>query len=74
MRRGVPLATLTWFKLGGAARYMVSPSSVDDLRESLDWAKQSRTPLKILGGGANVLISDDGFDGLVIRLDQPAFT
>lgn len=73
IRRGVPLAGMTWFKLGGAARYMVSPSGVEELRESLQWARQSGTPFKILGGGANVLISDDGFDGLVIRLDQPAF-
>lgn len=73
IRRGVPLAGMTWFRLGGAARYMVSPSGVQELRESLQWARQSGVPVKILGAGANVLISDDGFDGLVIRLDQPAF-
>ena len=69
-----PLAELTWYKLGGPARWMVSPSSVDDLREVVRRTAARGVEMRVLGGGANVLIRDDGFDGTVIRLDAPAFT
>ncbi len=74
LRRDVPLAELTWFKLGGAARYMFSPTSVDELRAAWHYARQQGWPVRVLGGGANLLVADEGFDGLVLRLDAPAFT
>ena len=73
MQSDVPLADLTWFKLGGVARHLFSPANVDELCDVLRWAKETHMPVRVLGGGANLLVRDAGFDGLVIRLDQTAF-
>ncbi len=73
IRRQVPLADLTWFGLGGPARWMVSPESVEELADVVASATEEQVPYKVLGRGANVLVRDEGFDGLVIRLDRPAF-
>lgn len=73
VERDVPLAPLTWFNLGGPARYMASPRSVEELGEIVRRARENAIPVKVLGGGANVLVRDDGVDGLVVRLDDPCF-
>ena len=69
-----PLGDLTWFGLGGGARYLVRPADVGQLGEVLRRALAQGVPVKVLGGGANVLIRDDGFDGVVLRLDDEWFT
>lgn len=63
----VSLKDKNWFKTGGQARYFASPRSIDELVESVSYAKRYAMPVYILGSGANVLISDEGFDGMVIR-------
>ena len=65
----VSLAQFTTIGIGGPARYFVRVETVDDLREALAWAAQRDLPLFVLGGGSNLLISDDGFPGLVIHVD-----
>lgn len=62
----VALAPRTTIGIGGPARYFVRVTSVDELREALRWAN---VPVFLLGGGSNLLIADEGFDGLVIHLD-----
>jgi UDP-N-acetylmuramate dehydrogenase len=52
---------------------MASPESIDELAEVMRRAASHEVASKVLGGGANVLVRDDGFDGVVIRLDGPAF-
>lgn len=69
----VPLGRETWFRLGGCARTVFRPESEADLVDFLKAAAAALVPVKVLGRGANVLISDDGFDGAVVRLDAPAF-
>lgn len=69
----VPLAPLTWFRLGGPARAMVHPRSTEEMAGILRRCRDADVPVKVLGGGANVLIRDEGFAGLVVRLDQPVF-
>ena len=71
--REAPLGDLTWFGLGGRARYLVRPADVEQLGEVLRGALANGVPVKVLGGGANVLIRDDGFDGVVVRLDDQSF-
>jgi len=73
LEQNVPLSGLTWFGLGGPARYLVSPSSRAELSHVVRRAREHDITVKVLGGGANVLVRDDGFDGLVIRLDDPDF-
>lgn len=66
----VKLAPLTSWKVGGAAEYLVLPTTVDELKEALKWAHQQRFETTILGGGTNVLISDSGIRGLTIALPK----
>ena len=63
----VPLADKNWFQTGGSARYYAEPSSGEQLGQVLNYAKDHNLSIFVLGQGANILISDDGFDGLVIR-------
>ena len=62
----VELRPLTWWKMGGLADFYAQPASVEDLKEILRWAQKNQKPVTVLGGGSNVLVSDDGVEGLVI--------
>jgi UDP-N-acetylmuramate dehydrogenase len=62
------LAPLTTFGIGGPARWFVAAESEDDVREAAAWAGQHGVALFVLGGGSNLLVSDEGFDGLVLRV------
>lgn len=68
IQEAVPLATRTTFGIGGAARYFVDVASEEDVREALLWARQRNCAIFLLGGGSNLLVSDRGFDGLVLHL------
>lgn len=65
-----PLKNFTTFKIGGPAKYLVRVKSSADLKKALNAAKELKLPFFILGGGSNVLISDKGFDGVVIKLES----
>jgi UDP-N-acetylmuramate dehydrogenase len=65
----VPLHDKNWFKTGGAARYFSQPQTATEFAQALAFAQLHTIPVFILGQGANILISDQGFDGLVIRPD-----
>jgi UDP-N-acetylmuramate dehydrogenase len=69
LQENVPLAPLTTIGIGGPARFFFRATSVDEVREALAWAREHAHVVFILGGGSNLLISDDGFEGLVIQLD-----
>lgn len=69
IQENVPLAPLTTFKIGGEARYFATAHSVDEVYEALAFAKERDLPVFVLGGGSNVLIADDGFAGLTLRVD-----
>lgn len=68
-----PLGALTWYRLGGPARWLLSPRDADELTAVLRYCAKQGVPWRVLGRGANVLIRDEGFDGAVIRLTGPAF-
>ena len=65
----VPLAPLTTIGIGGPARFFARATTVDEIREGIDWAHRNAHPLFILGGGSNLLVSDAGFDGLVLQIE-----
>jgi UDP-N-acetylmuramate dehydrogenase len=71
LQEHVPLAPLTTFAIGGTARFFLSAESVEEVRDGLHFAQTQMLPIFILGGGSNVLIADDGFDGLVIAIRIP---
>src|SRR3989344_4473817 len=61
------LADLTTFHIGGPAKYYAEAASLSDLLAALDFAKKQILPALVLGNGSNVLVSDEGFSGLVIH-------
>ncbi len=67
VERGVALATLTTFEVGGPARYLARCHGAVELAELLAWARAGQLPTFVLGGGSNLLVADAGFDGLVIQ-------
>lgn len=67
LRRNVRLAPYTTFRIGGPADLFVDVSKPDDLAEAVNAARESGIRWFLLGRGANILIGDDGFRGLVIR-------
>lgn len=72
--RDVPLAPLTTLELGGPARVLVRVRSVDELRTAQDLARSGGLPLLVLGGGSNLVVADEGFPGVVVRLETDAVT
>lgn len=67
IQENVPLADKNTFRTGGKARFYTEPTSIDSFAQALQFAKNNRLEIFVLGGGANILISDEGFSGLVIR-------
>jgi UDP-N-acetylmuramate dehydrogenase len=74
LQRNVPLAPLTTLGIGGPAKLFARAENVDDVREVIAWAASQSQPLFILGGGSNVLIADQGFDGVVLQIDLRGIT
>ena len=68
IEENVPLAELTTLKIGGKARFFVAVENEAEIIEAIQFAAQNRLKIFILGGGSNVLIADEGFDGLVLQL------
>jgi len=71
--KGVSLKEYTTFKIGGAAKYFFTAERTKDIIDSIKWAKKENVPFFILGGGSNLLVSDKGFSGLVIRIKTLGF-
>ncbi|MBW3623556.1 MAG: UDP-N-acetylmuramate dehydrogenase [Armatimonadetes bacterium] len=69
-KRDEPLGRYTTFRIGGPADGYAEPQDRDDLARLLLWARDRDLPITVLGGGSNLLISDEGVRGLVIRLNR----
>jgi len=68
IQKNIPLKNHTTFKIGGPAEYFVEATTAEELQEAFVWAKENNKPVLILGGGSNLLVSDQGYAGLVIKL------
>ncbi len=73
VKRAEPLAPHTWFHLGGPAEFFAEPPTVEDLQALVCRCRDAGTPVRLLGGGSNLLVRDEGVAGLVVRLSAPAF-
>jgi UDP-N-acetylmuramate dehydrogenase len=73
VKTDVPLADYTWFGIGGPAKYFVQPRSAEELADVARRCTEHEVPLRVLGGGANLLVNDAGVPGAVVHLDQEAF-
>ncbi len=72
-REAEPLAPYTWFRLGGEAQYFAEPSTLDELTALVRRCHQEEVPIRLLGGGSNVLVREEGVRGVVIHLSAPVF-
>ncbi len=69
VERDYPLARLTTVRTGGPADWFARPGSAEQLTELLAWADEGGIEVGVVGSGSNLLIADDGFRGLVLKLD-----
>ena len=70
LRAEAPLAPHTTWLIGGPAELMATPEDKDDLRVALQFADREDVPWRVLGNGSNLLVSDEGVRGLVIRVKK----
>jgi len=64
----VPLSRFTTLGTGGPARWFAKPQTLDELLEALEWAAEHGAPVSVVGLGSNLLVADEGVDGLVLKL------
>jgi UDP-N-acetylmuramate dehydrogenase len=68
-----PLAPYTWMKIGGPAQYFLRPRHTDELLQVVLTCHEEEIPVRVLGGGSNVLVHDIGVSGAVLQLADDAF-
>jgi UDP-N-acetylmuramate dehydrogenase len=69
-----PLASFTCLKVGGPAEFLVQPRSIQELSAVIQRCAQKKVPVRVLGGGCNILVPDEGVRGVVLRLAESAFS
>jgi len=69
VQQDFPLARLTTVRTGGAADWFARPADEESLVAALRWADSEGLPVGVIGSGSNLLVADDGFHGLAIKLD-----
>ena len=74
LNREEPLASKTTMRVGGAARLYAEPAGDGDLKILLDRAAAGKVPVFILGRGSNLIVPDEGVDGLVVSLSHKAWS
>jgi UDP-N-acetylmuramate dehydrogenase len=68
IQENVALGPLTTLQVGGPSRYFVEATTVDEVRESVNYARSHNLPLFVMGGGSNLVVSDAGWPGLVLKI------
>lgn len=66
IRENVPISTLTTMRLGGDARYVIEIENLGDIPEAYKFAAEKKLPTFVLGGGANTIGKDEGFQGVIL--------
>ena len=74
VRESELLAPYTWLRLGGPAQYFAEPTTIDELAELVRRCREQELPVRLLGGGSNILAPDQGVSGVVIHLSAPEFS
>jgi len=72
-QKNVSLKNYTTFKIGGRAKYFCTIGTKEELIEATKFAKKLKLPIFILGGGSNLLVSGERFNGVVVRIENSAF-
>lgn len=66
-QENISLSRYSSYKIGGPARYFFEAKSIEEIIKAVNRARQMKLPVFILGGGTNILFSDEGFDGLILK-------
>ena len=74
IRENIPLSQYTTIGLGGPARFFLSVTSQRMVKEGLQFAVQKKLPVRIIGGGSNIIVADAGFPGLIIHIALEGMT
>ena len=74
VRTSEPLAPHTWFRLGGPAQFFAEPNNLEELAALVRRCREEEVPVRLLGGGSNILVRDDEVEGMIVRIAAPAFT
>ncbi len=70
VQKDVDFENLTTFQVGGPARFLFEVTNKEELPEAIQAAKEAEVPFFILGNGSNLLVSDEGYDGLVVKMNN----
>jgi UDP-N-acetylmuramate dehydrogenase len=73
IREREPLGPHTWLRLGGAAQFFAEPTSVEELTTLVRQCHNGGLPIRVLGGGSNLLVRDEGVPGVVVSPTVAAF-
>ena len=73
VRENEDLSQHTWLRIGGPAQYFSEPTSTEELVDLLRAAATNEIPVRVLGGGSNLVIRESGVDGLVVALSAAVF-
>jgi UDP-N-acetylmuramate dehydrogenase len=65
-------SAMTWYGIGGRADLLIKPRTIEALQTLMKRCHRSGTPLRVLGSGANLLVADEGVDGIVVKLEAPS--
>jgi UDP-N-acetylmuramate dehydrogenase len=74
LKFGVRLSEYTTIGLGGDARYLISCETMDEIRSALRFSEREHLRVEVLGGGSNIIFSDHGINGLVIKIDLKGYS
>ena len=67
IKQNEPMSKHTSFKIGGPAEFFIKILSIEELQKILEFAKKEKIKITILGNGSNILVSDKGIQGIVIK-------
>jgi UDP-N-acetylmuramate dehydrogenase len=68
VKKDFALAPMTWYGLGGKADYFITPGTVDELKDVMRRCRENSIPVYVLGFGSNLLVSDEGVRGAVVKM------
>jgi UDP-N-acetylmuramate dehydrogenase len=74
VKQNCPLADYTWYGLGGNAEYLIAPTTIDELQSVVQRCNENNLSMRVLGFGSNLLVSDKGVRGAVIKLQGDEFS
>jgi UDP-N-acetylmuramate dehydrogenase len=73
VKTDIALANYTWYGVGGNADYVITPRTVEELTDVVKRCSENSVPLRVIGQGSNLLISDEGVRGVVIKFEGDIF-